>query len=190
MELNWKTWFAGIALVVSLPSLALANETWEVIVCNPAPSCVGDCRPWAVARPQAASPAPPGCIPGGSYPGFEFARRNADALSGAALGGAGFSEFDRFYADGERYRKSNDMTNARLAYQNAASRASSLEEYFYVAHALLAVNDQQGAWNALFRARDMASRRAQLTVVGDAFAKSGRADQAQLCYERARMAAQ
>lgn len=189
MELNWKTWFTGIALVMSLPSPALANETWEVIMCNPAPSCVGDCRPWAVARPQSANPAPPGCMPGGSYPGFEFARRNADALSGKSPGG-GFSEFDRFYADGDRYRRSNDMMNARLAYQNAGSRAGSLEEYLYVAHALLAVNDQQGAWNALFRSRELANRKAQLTLVGDAFAKAGRDDQARLCYEQARVAAQ
>lgn len=190
MDLKWKTCLTGAALVASMSSPAFANEIWEVILCNPAPTCVGDCRPWAVARPQPANPAPAGCMASGSYPSFEFARRNADVLSGRMGSGSGFSEFDRFFADGDRYRRSNDAFNARLAYQNAANRAGSLEEYLYAAQALMAVNDMQGAWNLLNRARDLANRKAQLTVVGDAFAKAGRADQAQLCYERARMATQ
>lgn len=182
--------FSGMALLVALPAPALSQEIWEVLLCNPAPTCVGDCRPWAVARPQPAGVAPAGCMASGSFPSFEFARRNADVLSGRMPSGAGFSEFERFYAEGNRHRKANDTFNARLAYQNAANRAGSLEELLYAAHALMAVNDMQGAWNMLFRARDLATRKAHMTLVGDAFAKAGRADQAQLLYERARLATQ
>lgn len=185
-----KMGIAGAALLGALPSAALSQEMWEVLLCNPAPTCVGDCRPWAVARPQPGGIAPAGCMASGSFPSFEFARRNADVLSGRMPAGAGFSEFDRFYADGDRYRKANDLFNARLSFQNAATRAGSLEEFLYAAHALMAVNDMQGAWNVLSRARDLAKRKAQMTVVGDAFAKAGRADQAQQLYERARMATQ
>lgn len=182
--------FSGLALLIALPAPALSQEIWEVLLCNPAPTCVGDCRPWAVARPQPAGAAPAGCMASGSFPSFEFARRNADVLSGRMPGGGGFSEFDRFYAEGDRYRRANDMFNARLAYQNAATRAGSLEEFLYAAHALTAVNDMQGAWTALARARDLAFRKTQMTLVGDAFARAGRADQAQLLYERARLATQ
>ena len=190
MVINWKKCLGAIALATLASFPAFASENWEVILCNPAPTCVGDCRPWAVARPQAAGPAPAGCMPSGSYPSYEFAKRSADMLSGKAPGGAGFSEFDRFYSDGDRYRKSKDLFNGGQAYQNAASRAGSLEEYLYVAEALMAVNDLQGAWNALLRARDLATRKAQFTLVGDAFARSGRSDQAQISYDRARMATQ
>jgi hypothetical protein len=179
---------ASLAFACALPAVVSA-QVWEVIVCNPLPTCQGDCRPWAIAR-QPGSPPPQGCSPAGTFPSFELAKRNADVMSGKPPSMPSPGSFEFYMAESERLRQRGDMINARNMLQNAASRASSLEDSLYVSSAFASIGDMPAALNAATRARDLASRRAQFQIVGDAFMKLGRADLAQQMYDRARTATQ
>lgn len=179
---------ALLAVACALPA-AVSAQVWEVIVCNPLPTCQGDCRPWALAR-QPGTPPPQGCSPTGTFPSFELAKRNADVMSGKPPSMPAPGSFEFYMAESERFRQRGDMINARNMLQNAASRASSLEDSLYVSSAFGSIGDLPAALNALTRAKDLASRRAQFQIVGDAYMKLGRADLAQQMYDRARTATQ
>lgn len=184
--------FIGLSLTVGLLNFSLpavAEESWGVILCNPAPMCVGDCRPMALVRPHSAA-VPAGCNPIGSFPSYDFARRNADSFNGKPPAVGGLDNFDYFYAEAERFRAIGDRLNAQKWYQNAAAKASVMDEVLLVGEAMIANGDVQDGVSALVRARDLSSRKAQLTMVGDAFKKADRMDQAQICYDRARNASQ
>ena len=171
----------------SLPAVAV--ESWAVIMCNPAPMCIGDCRPIALVRPLLAA-APIGCSQMGTYPSYDFARRNADSFNGRPPAIGGLDNFDYYFTEGERYRALGDKLNAQKFYQNAASKASTMDEMLLVGEAMVAFGDVQAGISTLVRARDLSSRKVQLTMVGDAFKKAGRMDQAQICFDRARNASQ
>lgn len=179
--------FAFAALGFSMA--ATAGETWTVVMCNPAPMCTGDCRPLAIVRPQSAG-VPAGCNQMGSYPSFDFARRNADSFNGKAPGMGGMEGFEYHFAEAERYRAAGDTINSRKFYTNAAARASAVEEVLLVGEALIASGDMFGGIEQLKRARDLSSRKVQYQMVGDAFKKIDRLDQAQICYDKARNATQ
>lgn len=178
----------GLAFL-SVSLTAAAEESWAVIMCNPSPTCIGDCRPLALIRPQSAA-TPTGCSLMGTYPSYDFARRNADSFNGKAPAVGGLDSFEYYFAEGERYRVLGDKLNAQKFYQNAAARASVMDEVLLVGEALVAIGDAQGGVSALTRARDLSSRKAQYMMVGDAFKKAERMDQAQICYDRARNATQ
>lgn len=185
---HYKLFMLGLACL-SFSRIATAEESWTVIMCNPSPMCIGDCRPMALIRPQSAA-IPAGCNRMGSYPSYDFARRNADSFNGKAPTAGGTDSFDYYFAEGERYRVLGDKLNAQKYYQNAAARASVMDEVLLVGEALIAMGDMQGGISALTRARDLSGRKVQYLMVGDAFKKIERMDQAQICYDRARNATQ
>lgn len=175
--------------LLNFSSLAVAEESWRVLMCNPAPMCIGDCRPMAMVRRQSVG-IPSGCSQMGTYPSYDFARRNADSFNGKPPSFGSLDNFDYYFAEGERYRALDDRLNAQRLYQSAASKASGMDEVLLVGEAMVAVGDVQGGISTLVRARDLSSRKVQLTMVGDAFKKAERMDQAQICYDRARNASQ
>jgi tetratricopeptide (TPR) repeat protein len=170
----------------------LANDFWTVLMCQPAPTCIGDCRPQAMVFKQAAAsqPALKGCIQTATYPSYDFARRSADTMNGRPPQPPSLSSFDFYFSEGEKFRARNDRINALNMYQNAASRAGSMEEWYYLAESYAAMNDTAKTWDALARAKDLSSRKLQYQLVGDAFAKAGRHDQAQQLYDKMRNATQ
>lgn len=178
---------AAILLNFSLP--AAADESWLVIMCNPSPMCIGDCRPLAMVRPQSAA-VPSGCSQMGTYPAYDFARRNADSFNGKPPAMGGLDDFDYYFNEGERSRAMNDRLGAQRLYLTALSKASAMDEVLIAGEALIAVGATQEGISALMRARDLSSRKVQYTMVGDAFKKAERMDQAQICYDRARNANQ
>lgn len=188
MRRIYKSFLAGTAFL-SFSLTAIAEESWAVIMCNPSPMCIGDCRPLALIRPQFAA-IPAGCGLMGTYPSYDFARRNADSVNGKAPAVGGLDNFDYYFIEGERYRVLGDRLSAQKLYQNAASKASVMDEALLVGEALIAAGDTQGGISALMRARDLSGRKAQYMMVGDAFKKAERMDQAQICYDRARSATQ
>lgn len=183
-----KLFIIGLALL-GVSVTAAAEEAWTMMMCNPSPMCMGDCRPLALVRPQSVA-IPAGCSRMGSYPSYDFARRNADSFNGKAPSAGGTDSFDHYFAEAERYRAQGDMLNAQKFYQNAEARASIMDEVLLVGEALIAIGNMQGGIAALTRARDLSSRKVQLLMVGDAFKKIERMDQAQICYDRARNATQ
>ena len=185
---SYKLIILGLAFL-SFSLTAAAEESWAVIMCNPSPLCIGDCRPLALIRPQSAT-IPAGCSLMGTYPTYDFARRNADSFNGRAPTIGGLDNFDYYFTEGERYRLLGDKLNAQKLYQNAAAKASGMDEVLLVGEALIAIGDMQGGISALTRARDLSGRKVQYLMVGDAFKKIERMDQAQICYDRARNANQ
>lgn len=164
---------------------AQAEESWSVLMCNPAPTCTGECRPLALVRPQSAA-ITSGCSPMGKYQSYDFARRSADSFNGKPPSLGGLDSFGYSYSEAERLRALNDWYGAQQQYRDALSKASGMDEVLLVAEALVAGGEVQAGITALTRARDLSSMKAQLTMVGDAFTKAGRPDQARICYERAR----
>ncbi len=186
-QLKYLMVMSGLLLNVAVATAA--DESWTAIMCNPAPNCMGDCRPTAMVRSQSAA-IPLGCRQMGIFPSYDFARRNADSFNGKPPAAGSVESFDRYFSEGERYRKLGDGLSSRQMYQKAASQAAVMDEALLVGEALLAVGDVQGGIDALTRARDLSSRKIQYSMVGDAFKKADRLDQAQICYDRARNATQ
>lgn len=183
MRILHSTWLLAMCLLGG--SVTVHAEDWSVLMCNPAPTCTGECRPQAIVRPQSAT-APTGCGVMGRYQSYDFARRSADSFNGKPPSLGGLNSFEFSFNEAERLRALGDWHNAQQQYRDALSKASGMDEVLTVAEALVAGGDVQAGIAALTRARDLSSSKAQYTMVGDAFTKAGRPDQARICYERAR----
>ena len=182
-------WAAPLLTLFLMPQLHAA-ENWQVVNCNPDVRCTSECRTWAYVRSYSSTTTPAGCILGGVYPSFDFAKRNADLISGRPPGVSMGQGFDHAFQEGERLRKNGDAYNAKLMYQNAVRKAATMEEFLYAGEALLAIGDSWNAIDALTRARDLSSRKVQFMLTGDALTKAGRTDLARDAYDRAAKATQ
>ena len=183
MRIAYSMLLAAGLLATSLASRA--EEGWKVLMCNPAPTCTGECRPLALVRPQSAT-FTQGCNGMGSYQSYEFARRNADSFNGKPPSLGGHDSFGYSYSEAERLRVMGDWYAAQQQYRDAMAKATGMDEVLLVAEGLIAGGDVQAGITALTRARDLSSMKSQYTMVGDAFGRAGRPDQARICYERAR----
>lgn len=164
---------------------AHADGAWAVWMCNPEVTCIGDCRPLAIVPPKSATLLP-GCGSIGNYQSYDFARRNADSFNGKPPAMGGMDSFDYYFNEGELARALNNSFNAQKLYRDAMSRASSMDELLVVGEALIEVGDIQNGIGALVRAKELSNRKVQFMMLGDAFKKAERMDQARICYDKAR----